>query len=107
MVVEADFAERNGFRMDGKSAEIFVGLGCFFGGIMRVHSDRGVDLRVAVGQKYGAVELRRTVAGADGQDAGDSGGSGAIENGVEVAGKALVVQMTVGIDEHRGVCLAG
>src|SRR5579863_3261352 len=86
--------------MRGECAEIVVGLGGDFRGIVRVDADGGVDLRVVVGEAHGAVDFRRAVTGSDGQDTGDTGGGGAVEDGVEVVGEALVVQVAVGIDEH-------
>jgi hypothetical protein len=67
---------------------------------VRVDTDGSVDLRVVVGEAHGPVNFRRTVTGSDGQDAGDPGGGGTVENGIEVVGEALVVQVAVGIDEH-------
>ena len=101
VVIEADFAERDNFRVRGQGAEVVVGLRRDFGGIVRVDADGGVDLRVAVGEADGAVDFGRAVAGADGENARDSGCGGALENGVEVVGEALVVEMAVRIDEHR------
>jgi hypothetical protein len=65
VVVEADFAECDGFWVGRKRAEIVVGLGSYLGCIVRVDADGGVDLRVTVGEARGAVDFGRPVAGPD------------------------------------------
>src|ERR1019366_3026366 len=100
VVVQADFAECDHFRVGCKRAQIIIGLWGYLGRVMRVHTDRGVDLSVAVGQAHGPVDFRRPVAGPDGQDASDTRGTGPVENRVEIVGEALVIEMAVRVYEH-------
>ena len=101
MVIEADFAERHDLRMRCEGAEIVEGLRRELRRVVRMHADRCVDLFVAYRRGGRRSRFRAAVAGSDREHARDAGGGCAIEHGIEIVGETLVVEMAVGIDEHR------
>ena len=66
-----------------------------------MNADGRVNERILAGQPDAGFEIGRAVAGADGQDALDSGRAGALDRGGTVRVKFLVVQMAVRIDDRH------
>ena len=97
--VHAGFADADAARVSGEGAELVepVGVGDF-GDVGGVDADGGFDGWVLFG------ELEAGAAGvevaADGDDAGDAGGGGAREDGVEVRAEGGGIEVGVGVGEH-------
>ena len=73
-----------------------VGRG--FGGVVRMDADDREDLRMFLGERDCAAAAFH--GGADAEDAGDAGGSGAGEDVVEVGGEVGEIEVGVGVGEH-------
>jgi len=102
VIIEADFAISDNFGMGAESAQFGIGFGRGFGGFVRMDADGRDDLWVTVGEANGAIEMWRAIAGADAKNAVDAGLGGADEDGVEIGGEFLVVEMSVGIGDGHG-----
>src|SRR5262245_61800396 len=78
--------------------QLACGDAILFVGLMRMGADGAIDIRKAIGdrkQRRKPLDARR-----DGDDAPDARRLGARDNGVEILGKVLEVEMTVAVDEH-------
>ena len=63
-------------------------------------------MRIAIGEADAGFEIRRAVAGADGDHVLDAGGEGALDDGVAVGVELVAVQVAVGVDEHVKISAA-
>jgi hypothetical protein len=73
---------------------------------MRVEADRGEDEAILLCEPDGVQGGVEVAGRADGGHAGDAGLFGAEDDLVEFAGVAVLVEVTVGIEEKRHVRLA-
>ena len=100
VTVEAGFADGD----DAGAAEHVEDSGpvllADFGRLVGMDADGGEDSAVFAGEVEGAVA--RGGGDADGDDLGDAGGGGAIEDARKVGAKSPVVEVSVGIDEWSG-----
>jgi len=102
--VEPDFAEGDGTRTGGalKERKDLRNLGFpgnIFLNITRMEANGVIDV---TGMGGGEVGVERPIfgAGADGDDAGDASGGGAVEHGGEIPAAGGFGEMAMGVDEH-------
>jgi len=97
--VEPGLAYSDHLGLPGQFAQPMEVGGLDRGRFVRVDADRGVDPGVAAGEGEGG--FARGEVGPHGDDGEDTRGLGALEAGVQVRGKAAVIQVGVGVDEAR------
>ena len=98
--VEASFADGDHTRLAQHVEDFGPVFLADFGRLVGVDADGGEDSPVFAGELEGAVARRG--GDADGDDLGDAGGQGTIEDAGKVGAKSPVVQVSVGIDEWSG-----
>ena len=96
MIVEADLADRQHLRMAGQIAQARERIGRRLRGIVRMHADRGVDERVALGLLYGHIQF---AAGTDRHHRFHARGQRALDDLRAVRIELLVIQVTMRIDQ--------
>ena len=99
MVVEPGFADCHGLGVPGQLHQVGDADVWLLVSVMRMGSDRAIDLRKALrdGEQPGAALHPRR----DADHAADAGRQRARHQAVEVAGEILEIEMAMAVDQHR------
>src|SRR5579883_340506 len=101
VVVQADLADGDYLGVAEQPAEILVGFGRRLGGVVGMHAHGGVNERILIGQPDGYAQVRRPVAGADGQHALDPRRARPGDDRFAILREARVIQMAVRVDQRH------
>ena len=97
MIIQTDFAQRLNFWMLQEPCKILESVVFYFGGVVRVNADGGIDKIVLFGLANGDREIGRTVARSDGQTIFQSSFTSSLDHARTIGIELLIVEMTVGI----------
>ena len=99
-IIQPRLPQRHDLRMSRQFDQFVRGNPVFLIGVMRMGSDRAIDVRKSLGDRKQSAQAPHPRR--DGDDTLDPGGVGPCHDGVEVIGEIGEIEMAVAVDEHVG-----